>query len=623
MSGFVGILNTGAAPVDRRLLCAMTDALRFRGPDAERSWIEGNAGLGHTQFATTDDASTERQPCTVDGKSWIAADARIDGREDLVLALGAAGHDAASANDAELILHAYAAWGERCAEHLLGDFAFVIWDTARRRLVCARDPFGIKPFFYAETTQTLVVSNTLDCVRVHPAVSDELNDLAIADFLLFTINQTADTTTYRDVRRLPGGHTLVWENGRMSVRRHWTLRRRNDIRYTRANEYVQHFNDVLTTAVRDRMRTRRVTVMMSGGLDSTSVAATARRLLSGDGEPFALHASTLVYDGLVPDRERHFSSVAADALRIPIDYVVGDECRPFDRWDHAELRSPEPTDEPFRALIQDVHRRLAAHGCVALTGFDGDTLMDEVPRWHFASLAASGRFLRLAQALATYSWTFHTAPHIGLRSVLKHYWGRKQPLQFPAWLNPDLTRDLHLRERWNEYTRPTTSVDRETLRPYAVQTLTSTSAMSFFERLDPAVSGLPLEFRHPLLDMRVIDYVLAIPAVPWCMRKTVLREAMRGILPEEVRTREKTPLAGHPLLEFLKNSDDVRRLDTIPAAPEFARYVDRSALPAIALQIPSDSVYLRLRPLSLNCWLHTAEPFPRGARHDRQLVHAG
>ena len=106
-----------------------------------------------------------------------------------------------------MILRAYCVWGEDCVAHLLGDFTFAMWDGPKRRLFCARDHLGVKPLFYAQIGQTVVISNTLDCVRLHPAVSRDLNDSAIADFLFFGANQQSDTTSFRDIRRLPSAHT--------------------------------------------------------------------------------------------------------------------------------------------------------------------------------------------------------------------------------------------------------------------------------------------------------------------------------------------------------------------------------------------------------------------------------
>jgi len=221
MSGIVGILNLDGAPVDRSLLDRMTRFMSFRGPDGQHSWLNGNVGFGHTLLQPTDEPTHERQPCSLDGHVWITAEARADGQRDLVRELEAAGKtDLSGATDAELLLHAYQTWAELCVEHLIGDFAFAIWDGRRHRLFCARDHFGVKPFYYIRAGITFVFSNTLNCLRSHPLSSDDLNEMAVADFLLFLQNQELDTTTFAKIGRLPPAHTLTFSRGGATVRRY-------------------------------------------------------------------------------------------------------------------------------------------------------------------------------------------------------------------------------------------------------------------------------------------------------------------------------------------------------------------------------------------------------------------
>src|SRR6185436_9747601 len=133
MSGIVGIVSRQGAGVDERQLRRMTDFLAYRGPDGRRTWLCGPAGFGHTLLRTTSEPQDEvqtGQPATLDGRVWITADARVDGRSDLVRQLESRGRvDLRSASDAQLILHAYHAWADECVDHLLGDFAFAIWDA--------------------------------------------------------------------------------------------------------------------------------------------------------------------------------------------------------------------------------------------------------------------------------------------------------------------------------------------------------------------------------------------------------------------------------------------------------------------------------------------------------------
>src|SRR5439155_14405804 len=145
---------------------------------------------------------------------------------------------------------------------------------------------------------------------------------------------------------------------------------------------------------------------------STSVAAIARRLLPTAPRTADIRASAVVYDRLFPAEERHYARLAADAIGIPLDYVVGDDAAPFDGWGDAGLGTPEPIDEPFLKLLRDLYGGLAAHARVALTGWDGDTLLSEVARHHFAALLRLRRFRRLAAALGGYAWTFRELPPI-------------------------------------------------------------------------------------------------------------------------------------------------------------------------------------------------------------------
>ncbi len=298
MSGFAGLMNTDGAPVDAELLARMTAALRHRGRDAEATWLEGHVGLGHTLFATTDEAARERQPCTFDGTLWLIADARVDARDDLRRSLAARGRtNLAAATDAELLLHAYHAWGDACVEHLLGDFAFAVYSQTTRRLFCARDQLGVRPFFYAYQQGAFVFSNAFSCVRLHPAVSERLDDVTIGDYLQFRYSHRPGATALADVRRLPPGHTLSLTAGTGPVlKKYWELSLPAPIRYRRPPEYVERFLDVFDTAVGDRLRTRRVAVSMSGGLDSTAVAAAAVRVVRRTRLSCEVTAHTAVVD---------------------------------------------------------------------------------------------------------------------------------------------------------------------------------------------------------------------------------------------------------------------------------------------------------------------------------------
>ena len=434
MSGIAGMVSLGGTPVDERLLRRMTDSLTYRGPDRQEIWFDGPVGFGHTLLRTTIESEHEQQPASLDGQVWITADARVDGRADLVDRLASLGRrELRTASDAQLILHAYHAWGPHCVEHLLGDFAFAIWDGPARRLFCARDHFGVKPFYYAEIRGGIVFSNTLECVRLHPEVGDTLNELCIADFLLFGFNQEPTTTTFADVRRLAAAHRLTCDEGRLHVARYWTLPTDGQIRYRRSHDYVDRFKELFRIAVDDRLRTSDVGVWMSGGLDSTSIAATARQILGERGSPFELRAHTIVYDTLIPDEERHYGRIAAEALGVEIDFFVADRYAPFDGWDQTDRWTPEPTGDPFLLMRTQQLGKAASHSRVLLSGEGGDEVL-----WcsYMIDLLGRMRPLELVADIARSLVLHRRRPGGGVRSRLKKWLGQSSRLPpFPPWLN--------------------------------------------------------------------------------------------------------------------------------------------------------------------------------------------
>jgi asparagine synthase (glutamine-hydrolysing) len=497
MSGFVGLHSLDGSPVDRSLLERLTTSLAFRGPDGQEVWGDGPAGFGHAMLSTGAEPARERRACAVDG-AWIAGDVRIDARGELIVALEAAGRRGVrQATDAELILHAWHAWGEGCAARLLGDFAFAIWDGKRRVLLCARDQFGIRPFYYARlrrsaasAREALVFSNTLEAILQHPGVSDQLNDSAIADFLLFGYSRNPSETTFAGVHSLPPGHCLVCTGGEVRVERYWSLDVES-VRFRRPADYVERFNELLDEAVADRLRDApRAAILMSGGLDSPSIAASA---MAGPGAAgTALQAFTYVYDGLIPHDERQWAGMVGKHLGIPIEYIGMDGYRLYregplsrspkglryashddrhgashddrhgashddrhgashgdshddrhgashddshgdshdDRRDDPTPRTPEPIDNPLWAVPVDVFRRVADAGYrVLLCGEGGDASC--APGRMLPALLRTGRLWPIARDIVSY-WQEH---------------GRRPPLGMGRWIR---NRDSGFRIRKSE-----------------------------------------------------------------------------------------------------------------------------------------------------------------------------
>jgi asparagine synthase (glutamine-hydrolysing) len=608
MSGFVGIINLDGEPIDPRLLERMTDALAFRGHDGRGTWIDGNVGFGHTLLITTDESAREKQPFSFDGKMWIVADARIDGRTELKDKLRAKDRDAQDATDVELILHAYCVWGDACVDHLMGDFSFAIWDNTTRSLFAAHDQWGVKSLYYALVKNCFVFSNTLRCIRLHPSVSERLDDLAIADFLLFENYQDQEATAFADIRRLPAGHRLSLTKSTVAIQRYWSLPViHNALRYKRQSEYVEQFLDIFRTAISDYLRSADIGIWMSGGLDSTSVAAIGKEVLDARYSEARLQAYTVVYDELIPDHERYYADAASQALNIPVQFIVGDDHGLFEGWNDLSQAKTEPFHNPASGIQAELFRAIRDTGRhkIVLSGEGGD-----------AALTPSLMIDLISRLpLQTFVGDVINSLRRGVRpktGIIARWRKRKNQAlapSLPDWINRDFSLKFNLRDRLQDFSQTLSNPSKGAIRGEAYANLTSPLWSGFFKEQEPDYTLSPFSVCLPWLDLRLIEFLLAVPSLPWCDDKYLTRDAMRGRLPEKVRTRPKTPLQGDLTTELMRRSAQKYFTDVVLVEP-LRNYVDIDILSSV---VGNGKCYImdgiitweQLRPLSLNNWMYT------------------
>jgi asparagine synthase (glutamine-hydrolysing) len=608
VSGILGLLSSDGAPPPADLLDSFSRVLLHAGPDAQSTCIEAGARLAHFLLDVSGRLRPDPpMPFSLDGRVWLTADLRLDARGELLARLIAAGiHTASSASDAELLLHAYAAWGVDCTRHLLGDFTFILWDTSRRRLFAARDQLGIKPLYFATSRGSLTVSNLLNALRAHPGVSSALNELSISEFLLFGHIETPSATAFAGISRLPPGHYLLFEQGTLSVTRYWQVPIEEPEPHTSIEEASEEFLSLFRAAVNDRLPAGRAALFMSGGLDSASVAALAHSstILS---PPPALKIFTAVYDNLFSDLEGPLASRTAASLDIPIEFVPGDKFPPFAPVERP-LPLPEPQDEPLAALDHDFLSRAARHARIALAGEGGDILFHPQSWPYVTYQVRRGHFATLAGELAAHL-KFHgrlPPPLAGWKARLRSLSSdRHSGRNFPEWLGPSLVARLNLRERWQQSLRPRQPL--HPFRPAACAALTSEFWSRFFDSQDPGATSIPIQVRMPLFDLRIVQWLLRMPPFPFCVNKAILRHAMRGLLPEEIRTRPKTPLVADPVQKLIEHQSS-NPLPPPPPNAALAAFLSRSAFAALT-EHPAEFPGRSSRCRSLNYWLYQPSGF--------------
>ena len=561
MSGFAAIVSLHGSPRNPSLIAGMRRTLLLRGFGGDAIWEDDDITLLHTGLATGGKAVTP--PVAAEGRVMVF-DGRLDGRKELARRLRANGRDAhAFSDDAELIAHAFAAWGESAPEHLIGDFSMVVWDRQRREAIQIRDRFGVRPLFHARCGETLVISNDLAALLAVDGLAEQLYEPAIADFLLFSGNQDLSRTSYTLIHRVPPAHWLsVNQRGETRLQRYWSLPNAERPRKISATDAVEEFRSIFQDAVSDRVLREPVAISLSGGLDSTSVAAaTVRAHAPG------VHAVTAGYQSMFVDEERHYASEAATSLGISWEFLAADQYTLFERWSDPRCRGLEPTDTPMRAAFIDLMARLAVHSRVLLTGQAGDSVL-YTSHGYFVDLLRRGRVLRAAMEAASYALTRRRRPPLLLRSqALRGLRLRSDQPSFPTWIRGDFARTQDLRARWGSFW----AWRRRSLHPWRPEAALFTQQSMWpnaFESYDFAWTGSHLELTVPFLDTRLVEFLFTLPPMPHFADKDILRQAMKGRLPEKVRTRAKAPLAADPVQLLFRQADPQRwegRLESIEA----------------------------------------------------------
>lgn len=423
-----------------------------------------------------------------------------------------------------LVLAAHGRWGSDATRRLAGDFSYVHWDGTRHELVAARDGLGVRPLYYAAIGPLVVVSNLLNAVRAHPAVSSALRDEAVGSFLRHGWNTHRGTTTFADIQQVPPGCALIAvRGGTLRSLRHWAMPDPDPLHLRDEREYVERYRMLLRAAVVDRIVPGRTALLLSGGMDSPSLAAAAADagLING------LEAVTTRVTDVETPVEGALATAVAEHFGLRHRLVEST----VDPRPEVPRATPEPHDDPEYEGTREYFNGIGRTSSVVLEGEDGDALFS--PPGLFTMLRRESPVALLAR-VAAYTLRHGHHPHTGFR--LRRRLGLRPgpaPVVRPEWLRDGVPDG------------PIDPSPTHAARPEAVRSLGSSIWQAVHDGRSRAVHGAPVDFRWPFLDARLIAFVFAIPAVPWCQRKWLARRAYAADLPRAITTRRKTTIPGY------------------------------------------------------------------------------
>lgn len=583
MSAIAGVWRQDGDPSAAGECGRMLAAQAIYGPHGEARWAEGGVALGRRLFRTLPEDRYDQGVAPVEGGGWLVADVRLDNRPALARRLGLAAGVAKGLADASLLAAAWTRWGDHCFDHLVGDYAFALWDAPRQRLVLARDPLGHRPLHLHRSAGLVAFASMPRGLHVLEAVPLAPDEASLASFLALRPEE-GSATFFAGVERVEPGCVLVVGKGGGSARRHYAPSP-PALRLSGPDEYAEALRERLDEAVEAQLRVvgGRVGAHLSSGMDSAAVTATAARLLArSGGRVTAFTAAPRVgFAGGAPfgrhaDESRGAAAVAAMYDNIEHVIVRGDGRSPLSDLDRDIALCGRPMLNPCNHLwYNDINRAAQRKGLgVMLTGDFGNLGLTDDGLDALPDLVGHGRWatwVRLARAV-------ERGGALRWRGVLAASFEPALPPAVGRWLRrlvrspgDDLARQSALTPD-----RRQALPSRPAVRPgdRLARRLAALTRMDLALYAKGALAGTGVDVRDPLTDRRLLEFCLSIPIeqlVADGRPRALARRALSDRLPAPVLAQDTRGYQAADWHEGLTADQataaaDVERLAVLPVA---------------------------------------------------------
>lgn len=584
MSALAGIVRFDGGEAQAADGERMMDAMAHYVADDARTWRGGPAFLGCRIRWITPESVGERMPDggAAGGGLRIVADAILDNRGELFAKLEVPAGRRETITDGELILLAYRRWGRLAPSHLIGDFAFMIWDETRRELFGARDLFGCRSLYYHIGAGRLAFATTMTPLLALPDTDGRLNEAWLAEFMAIPeMFESTDpgATPYIGIRQVPPGHAVVFADGRARIEAYGSIEPTEPLRLRTDGEYEEAMRDIFGEAVRARLRTHReVAATLSGGLDSGAVAGFAARALEREGKTLLAYSSvpSSGFADWTPghaaaDERPYIAATVRHVGNIEASYMDFEGISPLtevDEWIDL-LESPYKFFENSYWL-KGIHERAGSRGAgILLTGARGNFTVSWGPALdYYAQLLKRMKWMRLSRELRM----FGANKGIGRRRLLSTL-GK---MAFPALSGggrggdePDLPAMLihpDFAQRTGVFAKLRGGAGgagngrsgqgfgrgargggsgAAASDPFAVRR-EKLASLAAANKNGATATKLSLRYgvweRDPTCDLRVVRFCLSVPVEQYVrdgMDRALIRRATKSVLPDEVRLNQR------------------------------------------------------------------------------------
>jgi asparagine synthase (glutamine-hydrolysing) len=560
MCGIAGILEFGrdtrANPAALREMCR---AITHRGPDDEGFYTDGAVGIGMRRLSIVDVAGGHQPISNEDGTLWIVFNGEIYNHLALREQLIARGHRYSTHSDTETIIHLFEEYGADCVQHLRGMFAFAIWNRNTKTLFIARDRLGIKPLYYKLSPERLLFGSEIKAVFAHGGVRPEFNRAALPEYLAFGY-LSAEESCYNGILKLLPGHTMtVAPDGTANIRQYWDLDASTTHESRDENHYVQSYRELLEGAVQSHLMSDvPLGVFLSGGVDSSAVAALMTKLRRESVETFSVGYTEQTYS------ELPFARTVSDHIHSRHHEVFVSEDDFFGSLPHLIWHEDEPIVWPSSVSLYFVARLARERVTVVLTGEGADETLAGYTRYAFTlKNAAMDRAYRsmvpsfarrgLRDTIATSSLLSAT-----LRRKLEHTFLAKDGNSWASFYFDNFFSAFGAAEQnglltadFAQEAAPSTAYNNvlaywEHSSGEMLQRLLYTDIKTYLVELlmkqDNMSMAASIESRVPFLDHVLVEFATRIPReaqIQGLAGKGVLEEAVQDLLPHSILYRPK------------------------------------------------------------------------------------